>query len=106
LSFSVTGRLSSQLDLPLINPAGNPVVGAGDAPFSIVFRPFSIYSLHSPDTYRMGGNASKVGFEAIVKQLTTKEVNPTDYEVSSNHSSDDVLIICDYGEDCKTSGKN
>jgi hypothetical protein len=30
----------------------------------------------------MGGNASKVGFEAIVKQLSTKEVNPTDYEVS------------------------
>lgn len=36
----------------------------------------------------MGGNASKVGFEAIVKQLTTKEVNPTDYEVSIYHSSD------------------
>ena len=33
----------------------------------------------------MGGNASKVGFEAIVKQLSTKEVNPTDYEVSQNH---------------------
>ena len=32
----------------------------------------------------MGGNASKVGFEAIVKQLSTKEVNPTDYEVSEN----------------------
>ena len=30
----------------------------------------------------MGGNASKAGFEAIVKQLSTKEVNPTDYEVS------------------------
>ena len=32
--------------------------------------------------FAMGGNASKVGFEAIVKQLTTKDVNATDYEVS------------------------
>jgi hypothetical protein len=53
----------------------------------------------------MGGNASKVGFEAIVKQLTTKEVNPTDYEVSAYHSFDDILTSCDYAEDCKTFGK-
>ena len=39
----------------------------------------------------MGGNASKVGFEAIVKQLTTKEVNSTDYEVSTR-----CRVCCDY----------
>jgi hypothetical protein len=50
----------------------------------------------------MGGNASKVGFEAIVKQLTTKEVNPTDYEVSTYHSFDDILTSCDYAQDCKS----
>ena len=39
----------------------------------------------------MGGNASKVGFEAIVKQLTTKEVNSTDYEVSLQ-----ILLLCSF----------
>lgn len=41
----------------------------------------------------MGGNASKVGFEAIVKQLSTKEVNPTDYEVSRDLQSH-ANVIC------------